>query len=155
MSILSHENLKFSVDNMLGKLAKWLRIFGFDTVYNSAKSSNILYKEARRTNRWFITRNRKFKGEEKSILIDSELLANQIRELNKLFNLNSLANPFSRCIICNTPLKKIPKEEAKGEVPFFTYRNFNEFYRCNSCKKIFWKGSHHEHMLLKLKEMLK
>ncbi len=150
---MKNKKVKFAVDGMLGRVAKWLRMLGFDTIYDTKKSSELLYKEALREERIFITRNRKLKEQNDVIFISSDNPLEQFREISKTVPIKEKRTPFTRCILCNRELKPIEKEKIKERVPFYTYENFNEFYECPSCRRIYWKGTHYHSMLKRVEEL--
>ncbi|MDP8011218.1 MAG: DUF5615 family PIN-like protein [Thermoplasmata archaeon] len=135
--------MKFIVDSMLGKLAKYLRFLGYDTLYPDNKvTDNEIIETAKKENRILITRDREMASRyEKSFLIRSLDSMEQLKIIVKTFNLNS-DHLLSRCSICNTELIKINKEKVKGKVPENVYKNFNEFFVCPSCGRYYWFGSH-------------
>jgi uncharacterized protein with PIN domain len=79
----------------------------------------------------------------------------QLRELiqKKVISLNE-KNFFSRCLLCNILLVEIPREEAEGKVPDFIFYQQKEFFRCPQCLRIYWKGSHQDHMQKKINELI-
>jgi uncharacterized protein len=70
----------------------------------------------------------------------------QLKEVIKRFQLNDLISPFNRCLKCNTLLKKVNKMEVNGILEENTINYFNEFYICNACRRVYWKGSHYHNM---------
>lgn len=87
------------------------------------------------------------------IYVESEILEEQLRQLETSYKVLTDAEPFSRCILCNSELYEIGKDEAKGRVPFYISQTQEFFFRCLSCGKVYWKGTHHEDMLHKLREI--
>ncbi len=139
--------LKFAVDCMLGKLAKALRIMGYDTFYKSyiddAKLVNIAYKE----DRIILTRDReltKRKKAKKYLYIYETNPKEQIEQVIEKFNLDKYKKPLTRCLICNSKLIPINKESVKNKVPEYTYKNIEKFYQCSGCGKIYWPATHIE-----------
>ncbi len=147
------ESNRFTVDGMLGKIAKWLRMLGFDTKYSVEKPSELLYKEALREGRIFITRNTKLKDKKNVIFIKSDNPFQQFSEILKTFDLKKQMSPFTRCMVCNEPLLPVEKKKVKDKVPFYTFENFNEFYECPSCGRVYWKGTHYFSMSKRLEEL--
>ena len=149
--------MKFIVDRMLGMLAKELRMLGYDTVYYRGENAYPLIKLAREEGRVILTRNTKLtpkRPEDRIIRIGEDKPPLQLRELiqKKVISLNE-ENLFSRCLLCNILLDKIPREEAKGKVPDFIFYQQKEFSRCPQCLRIYWQGSHQENMQKKVKEL--
>ncbi len=147
--------MKFLVDFMLGKLARDLRILGFDVKYIQPTSPLVLIQIAKMESRIIITRNTKLKNYPEVFFIDSEIPQNQVKIVLKQFNLERNIRPFSRCLNCGALLHPLSKSEVKGRVPFFVYENQEEFSICPQCQKIYWPGSHHKNMLQRIKKMLK
>ena len=149
--------MKFFADHMLGKLAKELRMLGYDTIYYQGENTYPLIKLAREEGRVILTRNRKLipkRPEDRIIRVmeDNPLL--QLRELiqKRYISLNE-ENFFSRCLLCNVLIDEIPKEEAEGKVPDFIFYQQKTFYRCPQCGRIYWPGSHQENMQKKVDEL--
>jgi hypothetical protein len=149
--------MKFIADRTLGKLAKGLRMLGYDTLYYRGENAYPLIKLAREEGRVILTRNTKLipkRPEDRIIRIGEDKPPLQLRELiqKKVISLNE-ENLFSRCLLCNILLDKIPREEAKGKVPDFIFYQQKEFSRCPQCLRIYWQGSHQENMQKKVKEL--
>jgi uncharacterized protein with PIN domain len=149
--------MKFVVDCMLGKLAKWLKILGFDVAYlNKARDSDLL-RIARRETRILLTRDHRLLEGAKdiqSLLIESEKWPEQVEQVLGKLNLEQKTRPFSRCLQCNIELKKLPKKRAKNLVAPFIFERAASLAICPSCGRIFWPGTHFEGMESKLKEIL-
>ncbi len=142
--------MKFVADRMLGKLAKQLRMVGYDTIYYRGEDVYCLIRLAREEGRVILTRNNKLlprTPEDHIIKIMEDNAFLQVRELLEK-GLISLSEEhlFSRCLLCNVLLDGIPREEAEGKVPDFIFYQQKEFYRCPQCQRIYWQGSHQENM---------
>jgi len=135
--------MKFIVDNMLGKLARYLRFLGYDTYYsNSTIKDDEIIEIASREKRILITRDKELASRYKnSFLLRTTDSKEQLKEVIKKFNLGN-SKILTRCSICNVELIRINKEQAKGKVPEKIYENFNEFYICPSCGRYYWLGTH-------------
>lgn len=140
-------NLCFSAEKTLGKLLKWLRILGFDTRLESDAPNPL-------SDRIFLTRTRRIvKKREfsKCLLIESDRLDDQLLEVIKALNITSDAiRPFSRCIQCNTEIRRIEKEAVCGEVPDYVWETQDRFSICVRCNRIYWPGSHLERGMEKI-----
>ena len=146
--------MKFIVDHMLGKLAKYLRFLGYDTYYPSGRMSDEeIMKIAAREDRVLLTRDKELARRSGGIYIESDNYEEQIRFVIRKFNLNG-DNMLSRCSVCNVPLKKVNKEEVKGKVPPYVYEHNDEFYMCPKCGRIYWYGSHTKKIEEKLRELM-
>jgi len=149
--------MKFIVDCMLGKLAKELRMLGYDTIYYRGEDPYQLIQMARDEGRMILTRNTKLtpkRPEDRIIWIMEDKPSPQLSELIQkgYISLNE-ETLFSRCLLCNMLLDEIPWKEAKGKVPDFIFHQQKRFYRCPQCLKIYWQGSHQEHMQKKVDEL--
>jgi len=149
--------IKFLADRMLGKLVKELRMLGYDTIYYRGENAYPLIKLAREEGRVILTRNTKLlpkRPEDRIIRVIENKPSLQLRELiQKKVILLSEKILFSRCLLCNILLDEIPREEAEGKVPDFIFCQQREFSRCPQCLRIYWKGSHQDHMQKKVNEL--
>ncbi len=148
---------KFIVDDMLGKLAVRLRMLGFDATFYGDSADSFLLRKSREENRILLTRDEgliKVRGAN-AFFITSRKLKDQIREVIKKYDLKvSPQNMFSRCSVCNEPLKDLKKEKVKGKVPPVVYKLFDEFAYCPKCDKYYWKGTHYEKIIEDLKDFI-
>ncbi len=139
----------FILDVHLGKLARIMRMLGFDTLYRNDYDDPEIVRIALREDRIILTRDR---GILKNTLVThgywvrSEEAEEQSREVLIRFDLFRLIKPFGRCISCNGLLEEIPKENILDRLPPKTKLAFNEFRICTACKKIYWPGSHYQAM---------
>jgi uncharacterized protein with PIN domain len=152
------EEIKFLADKMLGKLAKWLRILGYDTAYPSFDDDLSLILTARQEGRILLTRDTNLikrrnicdflfvKGDHWE-----EQLVGIIKELKLEIDLNSKI--FSRCSLCNTPTKDIDKKEVKNYVPPYVFSTQDKFVYCPSCKKYYWRGTHWQRMTQRIQKL--
>lgn len=150
--------MEFIVDCMLGKLAKWLKILGFDAVFFSKIEDSELLEMAKNEGRILLSRDNGLLEKSRGIrtlLIQSEDWNHQIEQVLDEFRLWQDIQPYSRCIECNTELKDLPKDRARNLVTPFVYEKVDEFAICPSCGRVFWKGTHHQDMEVKLEEILK
>ncbi len=143
--------MRFVADRMLGKLAKVLRILGFDTMYSNSVDFEELLCIGRKEKRIVLTRNtliRNKGGKYAFLFIHDDDPKAQFEEVRTRLNLNiDPAGAFTRCILCNNELKKIKREDVEGDVPDYVFQTHRDFSSCAKCKRIFWKGTHYENML--------
>lgn len=137
--------MKFILTKELGRLAKWLRILGFDTVYSKQDKPASLIIQALRDERIILTRNQRLPKDRglKIVLVKNETIKKQVAELLK--TLKIIPEPekmFSRCILCNTILAEIAKEKVKDKVPEYVFKTQENFITCPECKRIYWQGTH-------------
>jgi uncharacterized protein with PIN domain len=150
--------MKFLCDQMLGTLAKWLRIYGFDTFYaNSKIDDSELIAISIRENRVLISRDKKLlQNARRENLKTIEIKTTEINEqISKAIGSEEVddSKVLSRCILCNTPVAIIKKYEVKGKIPKKIFDNNETFWLCPKCNKIYWRGSHYENMVKKIKDI--
>ncbi|MEE8161924.1 MAG: Mut7-C RNAse domain-containing protein [Acidobacteriota bacterium] len=138
---------RFLADVMLGSLAKWLRILGYDTVYDNRIDDDHLIDRCRGEQRTALTRDVKLAQRLKSdiLFINSEDLSEQIEEV--LSFLGEEIDPrriLSRCLECNAGLETLPRQIAQTRVPPYVFCNHERFKRCPVCDRTYWAGTHRE-----------
>jgi len=145
--------VKFLCDHMLGTLAKWLRFLGNDVVYPSPIDDNELIAMASREDRTLLTRDRELSGRMAgSVFIASDDLEAQVLQVVQRFDLPAdLA--MTRCSLCNGALRQVPKADVQGKVPEGVYERQPEFWRCDTCGHLYWRGSHWSSMDARLREI--
>lgn len=143
------KEIKFILDVHLGKLAKYLRMCGFDTVYQNDYNDKKIIEISLEENRIILTRDiglLKVKSVSNGYFIRDQNSKAQLTEVLKHFDLYQAINPFSRCIKCNGKLERIEKEKIIQQLEPLTQKYFNTFFRCTHCQSIFWEGSHFDRM---------
>jgi uncharacterized protein with PIN domain len=135
----------FAVDRSLGKLARWLRLLGYDTTYESDVSTRWFWKHLE-DNRVVITRTVKIQKTytaRKMVFIESDHLGNQLKQvINDIGIRPADIRPFSRCIDCNLPVVDINKEDVYNRVPGYVWQIHDKFRTCPGCQRVYWPGSH-------------
>ena len=138
---------RFIVDSMLGSLARWLRMMGYDTVYARNWHDSRILREAEATGRIIVTRDRglyrraRRKGLEAVLVVED--VPRSLAILSLAYGVRLEVNPaHSRCPLCNAPLRRASKEEVKGRVPPEVYRGHDEFWVCTRCGQVYWRGGH-------------
>lgn len=143
---------------MLGSLAKWLRILGYDVSYDNRIDDDEIVDRCEAENRVALTRDRRLiqrRRLRRFVFIRSNHLLGQIREvLSYLGEEIDAERVLTRCVECNALLETASKEAVRDHVPSYVYQTQNRFKRCPSCRKIYWGGTHREHMLEKLRTLL-
>jgi len=141
----NQREVTFIADAMLGRLARWLRFLGFDTVYFPGISDARLIRIAREQNRTILTRDTRLvrvKGLRSYLLIASDDPFQQLLETIGMFKLKQF-QLLSRCVACNGNLLEIEdKSEVKDLVPEYVFLHYDLFRKCADCGKIFWEGTH-------------
>ena len=147
--------MNFLADSMLGKLAKWLRILGYDTTYPAKGEDKKLIELAQREKRILLTRDRGLAKNwtVKTFLVKSETVDEQLEEVVYRFKLNTEKNLLCRCPICNLCLIEIEKKKVEGKVPVFVYKTYGEFWNCEGCGRFYWAGTHWENIREKVNRL--
>lgn len=148
---------QFVLDVHLGKLAKLLRLLGFDTCYRNDYADETIAQLAARENRIVLTRDiglLKHKIIYWGYWLRSQHPPQQLTEILAYFNLYHICRPLTRCLACNGCLYQVEKEDVIKELPPNTRLYFNEFFRCPDCRRLFWKGSHYDHMLSEVAKII-
>lgn len=143
------KGIKFILDVHLGKLAKYLRMCGFDTAYQNDYNDKIIIEISLEENRIILTRNiglLKVKSVSNGYFIRSQDSKAQLTEVLKHFDLYLAITPFTRCIKCNGKLERVEKEKIIHLLEPLTLKYFDQFFRCIQCHSIFWEGSHFDRM---------
>lgn len=141
--------MRFLADHMLGTLARWLRILGFNTLYPHVLDDKELRKIASEKKCIILTRDKILASKSNAIYIESDQLDEQIRQVFQSLNLK-VDNALSRCSLCNEPIIKVEKWSVRCHVPEAIFFRHNEFWKCFKCNKIYWKGSHWEKIMKKI-----
>ncbi len=147
--------MKFLCDEMLGKLAKWLRIIGYDVLYLKNMEDEEIIENSAREGRILLTRDKKLAKKFKtSLYIEEKDIDGQIKRVVEAFRISiDEKNFLSRCTICNLPIEKIEKEKVKGKVPENVFESMKEFWICRNCGRIYWAGSHWKNMKEKIEKV--
>ncbi len=139
---------KFFCDNTLGKLARKLRLLGFDVKFWNGETEE---------GRILLTRSRKrwesYEGE--SFLLFADVWREQLKELERRYAISSKAKPFSRCAECNSVLLTTTAEEVKDKIPERVYLSATNFKFCPNCGKVYWSGTHVENIEREFAEIFK
>ena len=141
--------MKFVVDGMLGKLAKWLKILGFDTVYLNRADDREVLQTARSQDRVLLTKDHGLLGRARglrSLFVESDDWPDQLAQVLDTFRIGGAVRPHSRCLACNVKLKTIPKENARNLVTPFILEKSSSFALCPSCERVYWQGTHFRSM---------
>jgi uncharacterized protein with PIN domain len=152
--------IKFIADNNVGKLARWLRLIGYDTLLFKQKDDGQMIKIALSENRVILTKDTQFmkrrlvtNGKLKTIHIKQDDPKLQVQEVVKTLNLNYHFKPFSLCLECNRALIARDKEEVKNLVPAQVVETQTQYTQCPACHRIYWPGTHWQAMVKKLQDL--
>ncbi len=150
---MDQEQTRFVVDGMLGSLARWLRILGYDADYANQRDDAELVRIARAENRVLLTRDRELAGRRgvRALLVESQSLDEQLDQVTAAFPV-AAGSHSSRCPVCNTTLIQATPEEVADRVPAYVLAHHRHFQRCPGCGRIYWRGSHWRNMQARLKQ---
>ena len=140
---------RFVADTHLGRLAAYLRMLGFDTLYQNDYANEDLARLSAGEDRILLTRDRGLlmrTAVTRGWYVRATEPALQLVELIQRFGLARAITPFRRCMHCNAVLRPIPKETISDRLLPQTREHFDEFYNCPQCGRIYWKGSHYRRM---------
>ncbi len=140
---------RFVVDVNLGRLAKYLRVLGFDAVSDGRLDDGGLADLAATENRVLLTRDRNLL--KRSVVVHGYLVREvmpreQTVEVVRRFDLGAAIQPFARCMECNGLVESVAKSEVDHLLEPLTREHFDEFRRCEECGRVFWEGSHYERL---------
>lgn len=137
--------MKFILSKELGRLAKWLRILGYDSKFYREDNLSTLVITALREERIILTRNARisrFPGP-RLVIIKSDFVQEQIKQaMDELKLKASPQEMFTRCVNCNVKLQEVAKSRIKSKVPEYVYQTQEDFTSCPQCKKVYWPGTH-------------
>ena len=140
---------KFIADVHLGKLARYLRLLGFDTVYERELDDAAIAARSRAEHRIVLTRDRgllKRSAVTHGHAVRSMHADAQLVEIVEAFDLRKRIAPFSRCLKCNGLLGSVERELVEHRLPKFTRLAYDRFFRCEQCGSIYWPGAHSERL---------
>ena len=148
---------RFVADRMIGRLARMLRLLGYDTVYQPELKPTGLTELALREDRIILTRGEtrlRFPGVTNVFSVRSEHPSEQLREVVAEFSLDPKLGLWTRCTVCNGAISPVAKEKIKDLVKPKVYEIYSDFYRCEGCGRVYWHGSHVEQILKNLSHVL-
>ena len=149
----SLDNPRFVLDVHLGRLAAYLRMLGFDTLYRNDYDDPVLADISANEHRILLTCDRQLlmrKQITRGYFVRARQPQQQLLEVMSRFNLYNKLKPFTRCMFCNGNTQAVKKQDIEARLLPQTKKYYNEFYQCESCNKIYWQGSHY----LKMQEMI-
>jgi uncharacterized protein with PIN domain len=147
----------FILDGHLGRLAAYLRLLGFDSLYRNDFADEELARLSAQQARILLTRDRgllKRSIVTRGYCVRSSIPREQLHEVVDRFDLSRASAPFRRCLACNGLLQPVEKQAILKQLPPGTRERFDEFYRCSGCGKIFWPGSHYARLQSIIREVL-
>jgi uncharacterized protein with PIN domain len=143
---------RFVIDSMLGSLARWLRLLGYDADYDHRRDDAELVRLARAENRVLLTRDHELAARRgiKALFIDSQVLDEQLAQVTAAFPRAAESGP-ARCSVCNTVLVPATPEELIDRLPAYVLHKHRDFRRCPGCNRVYWPGSHWQTMQARLR----
>lgn len=138
---------------MLARLARWLRLFGADTLWAPTLGGAAMLKRARAEGRIFLTRDKRFRTASDVTFIESNDFREQVRQVLARHPFDPRQNAFSRCSVCNCVLSEVDRDVVVRRVPAFVYANNEKFAECPGCGHVYWGGTHPERIVRELRAM--
>jgi uncharacterized protein with PIN domain len=136
---------RFVADVHLGRLARFLRLLGFDTVWDGAATDPELVRISMEERRILLTRDvelLKHGSLTHGLFVRATDPERQVAEIVGRLHLADRIDPFTRCMVCNARLKTVDKGEIENRIPARTSAAVDDFVRCTGCGQVFWKGAH-------------
>jgi uncharacterized protein with PIN domain len=146
--------MKFLADTMLGRLATWLRLLGYDTAYRPHADDSELVRIARAEGRVLLTRDVELARRRgvRCVLIESERVEAQLEQVFHALNLTA-REAFSRCAECNVVLDAVSKGSVRDAVPPYVFQTQGRFRRCPRCSRVYWRGTHWARVLAQIEDL--
>ena len=156
--VRSIDSPKFIVDINVGKLARWLRMMGYDTLLFDYGDDSRMIVVALREGRVILTRDTQImkrrvitSGRLQAVLLSGDRPEEQMRQVMDRLHLDGNFSPFSLCLECNQPLVERSKQEVTGLVPPYIFKTQDHYVQCPACHRVYWKGTHWQAMTRKLR----
>ncbi len=149
---------RFVADVMLGRLAKWLRIAGFDVLYSNRFTDDELVALARRDGRVLLSRDTRLlirRAVKRFIFLESDKIQDQIRQIFEIIGTAHLPKLLSRCLACNEVLDEVTRDAVQGIVPPYVYETQTRFKSCPRCRKVYWAGTHRQAVVRTLEALIR
>jgi uncharacterized protein with PIN domain len=151
------ESSKFIVDHNVGKLVKWLRMMGYDTLFFNGDNDSHMIALAYNEGRVILTKDTQImkrrlitNGQIKALLIRGDKPEMQMRQVIATLNLYSQFRSFSICLKCNQSLRERSKSQLQDLVPPYIFQTQSQYMECPTCHRIYWRGTHWQAMTRKL-----
>jgi uncharacterized protein with PIN domain len=143
---------RFIVDSNVGKLARWLRMLGYDTVFINDIDDNELIAIGLNDERVLLTKDSQImlrrvvtSGRLKALLIEDDNPKDQLQQVARMMKLDK-ERKFTRCLECNKLLVPKDKDEVQDLVPVYVFKTQFQYYQCPECQRIYWRGTHWQRM---------
>jgi hypothetical protein len=152
--------IKFIADSNVGKLARWLRMIGYDTLLFKEKNDSKMVEIALKEGRVILTKDTQIMkrrlvtdGKLQTIFIKHDDPKTQLQQTVKALNLNYHFRPFSLCLECNQALIPRSKDKVQSLVPAYVLQTQKQYMECPSCHRIYWQGTHWQAMVKELENL--
>ncbi len=147
---------RFAADAMLGRLAKWLRLLGFDTVYDPSLRGSRLLQRAAREGRILLTRDTRLlqrRDVPQHLFIEADDFRSQLRQVVTAFGIDPRAASFQRCARCNSALEEAAAAAVRDRVPPYVLATQAQFFHCPACDRVYWAATHVERIRAELERL--
>ncbi|HZK67273.1 MAG TPA: Mut7-C RNAse domain-containing protein [Chloroflexota bacterium] len=155
-----HGRPSFIADVNVGKLARWLRVLGYDTLFINPIDDGLLVEIALREGRIVLTRDTHIperrlvtSGQVRVLVVEGDRVEEQLRFVERALGITA-SGMLSRCLECNVALEPVDRSEVAELVPPYVYRTQTRYHSCPSCGKIYWPGTHWERMRATARQMM-
>lgn len=148
---------RFLCDVMLGRLARWLRALGHNAAYDHTADDDALLRRARRERRILVTRDTRLAAAprgSRAVLLHANDTPGQLRELVDALDITRHPGLLTRCIVCNTRLRKATADQIGERVPDYVRCTQESFRACPGCGRVYWPGTHRRGILAALESAL-
>lgn len=148
---------RFLCDVMLGRLARWLRALGYNAAYDHAADDPELLRRAARERRTLVTRDTRLAATRRGsrvVLLHANNTPDQLRELVDALGIARHRGLLTRCVVCNTRLRKATADQTEGRVPDYVRSTHRVFRACPGCSRVYWAGTHRQGILAALESAL-
>jgi uncharacterized protein with PIN domain len=148
---------RFVADVMVGRLAKWLRIAGFDVLYSNRFTDEELVALSQQQRRILLSRDTRLlvrRVVRHFIFLEKENIQSQLEQVFKVTGTTTLPGVLTRCLACNKILEQVPRDQVRDRVPPFVFETQSQFKCCPSCSKIYWAGTHRQAVIRTLVKLL-
>lgn len=143
---------RFIVDANVGKLARWLRMLGYDTLFINDVDDNELIAIGLNDKRVLLTKDTQImlrrvvtSGRLKAVLIEDDNPQDQLRQVARMMKIDQ-ERKFTRCLECNKLLVPKDKDEVRALVPAYVFKTQSQYFQCPACQRIYWRGTHWQRM---------
>ena len=146
----------FVAEKTLGRLTKWLRLLGFDTLYESNLADK-KFIDTLENDRILLTRTQRIRKQfasRRMIFVESDHIEQQLTQIFRELNLKAdQTRPFSRCLQCNVHIVAVSKNVLGDQIPDYIFETHEHFNQCPQCQRVFWPGSHTRRSFAKIRQL--